>query len=313
MSRSSSLTVGWAIITRDCRDLTTAPDLFPLKVSSVLYWRPWETDELLKRFDSTSLSFLDPVSLVKRAIPESAPIKVTEILPRLKEGGAYVKFRYPSNMSAAEIEGMPRVLLLFFLPSFFSSCRHCRSCRPCHPRRHCRPVSFLFCCCPYFSLFFFPSFVSFPSCLLLSPLPTIHLMLTVSQTKSQNLSTRNPSSHGSALSAASRRASSWAAPGWKTSTDSQRAASESSLCPPKTRKPPPNCHRSPCTACSAAMERFPTLPLSLPTPRCCPSLPTSTLSWSGTLSWPGTACTALSSRRKAARTRPGSGCPLNNG
>lgn len=102
------------------RDLTAALDLFPLKVSSVLYWRPWETDELLKRFDSTSLSFLDPVSLVKRAIPESAPIKVTEILPRLKEGGAYVKFRYPSNMSAAEIEGTTRSLLFFPLPFLFS-------------------------------------------------------------------------------------------------------------------------------------------------------------------------------------------------
>ncbi|KAH6851315.1 RNA12 protein-domain-containing protein [Chaetomium sp. MPI-CAGE-AT-0009] len=79
-------------------------NIFPLKLSSVLLWRAWETNELLKRFNSASLSFLDPVGLVKRAIPESAPIKVTEIIPRLKEGGAYVKFTYPDNISPADIE-----------------------------------------------------------------------------------------------------------------------------------------------------------------------------------------------------------------
>jgi hypothetical protein len=87
------------------QQLTLSLDLFPLKLSSMLLWRPWETTELLKRFDSASMSFLDPISLVKRAIPETAPIKVTEILPRLKEGGAYVKFTYPATVSAAQIEG----------------------------------------------------------------------------------------------------------------------------------------------------------------------------------------------------------------
>lgn len=73
----------------------------------MLLWRAWEANELLSRFNSASLSFLDPISLVKRAIPKSAPIKVTEIIPRLKEGGAYVKFTYPKDISATKIEGMP--------------------------------------------------------------------------------------------------------------------------------------------------------------------------------------------------------------
>lgn len=47
---------------------------------------------------------LDPINLVKRAIPETVPIKVTEIIPRLKDGGAFVKFSHPSEISAAEIE-----------------------------------------------------------------------------------------------------------------------------------------------------------------------------------------------------------------
>lgn len=44
------------------------------------------------------------MALVKRAIPESIPIKVTEILPRLKDGGAFVKFSHPDGITAQEIE-----------------------------------------------------------------------------------------------------------------------------------------------------------------------------------------------------------------
>lgn len=82
-------------------------NIFPLKLSSWLM-RPWKTDhevsDVLKRFESSSLGVLEPIRLVKTAIPEDLPIKVTEILPRLKDGGAYVKFRYDSSTTAAEIE-----------------------------------------------------------------------------------------------------------------------------------------------------------------------------------------------------------------
>ncbi len=44
------------------------------------------------------------MTLVKRAIPESIPIKVTEILPRLKDGGAFVKFSHPDGITAEEVE-----------------------------------------------------------------------------------------------------------------------------------------------------------------------------------------------------------------
>ena len=47
---------------------------------------------------------MDPIRLVKEAIPEDMPIKVTEILPRLKDGGAFVKFQYPATMDPVEIE-----------------------------------------------------------------------------------------------------------------------------------------------------------------------------------------------------------------
>lgn len=51
----------------------------------------------------------EPLRLVTRAIPDSIPLKVTEIIPRLKEGGAYVKFTYPAGTSAAEVEGMSSI------------------------------------------------------------------------------------------------------------------------------------------------------------------------------------------------------------
>ncbi|KAH8892490.1 hypothetical protein GQ53DRAFT_764284 [Thozetella sp. PMI_491] len=83
-------------------------NLFPLKLTA-LTWRPWEStgdlNELMRRFESSSLGMVNPLNLVKRAIPESVPIKVTEIVPRLKDGGAFVKFSHPAAVSASDIEG----------------------------------------------------------------------------------------------------------------------------------------------------------------------------------------------------------------
>ena len=46
----------------------------------------------------------DPKSIVERAIPPILPIKVTEVLPRLNEGGAFVKFTHEPEVKATEIE-----------------------------------------------------------------------------------------------------------------------------------------------------------------------------------------------------------------
>lgn len=62
---------------------------------------------LLRRFYSSSSSggsSLDPMALVKRAIPDDIPLKVTEILPRLKDGGAFVKVQYDAGICPSEIE-----------------------------------------------------------------------------------------------------------------------------------------------------------------------------------------------------------------
>jgi len=48
------------------------------------------------------------MTLVKRAIPSEVPLKVTEILPRLKDGGAFVKFSHADGITPKEIEGLIR-------------------------------------------------------------------------------------------------------------------------------------------------------------------------------------------------------------
>jgi hypothetical protein len=45
------------------------------------------------------------MSIIKRALPDKMPLKVTEVMPRVKEGGAFVKFRYDDAVSPTELEG----------------------------------------------------------------------------------------------------------------------------------------------------------------------------------------------------------------
>ncbi|KAI0381532.1 RNA12 protein-domain-containing protein [Hypomontagnella monticulosa] len=83
-------------------------NLFPLKLSGLLR-APWKSpdedlSELMKRFENSTLGALDPINMVKRAVPKTTGVKVTEILPRLKDGGAFVKFSYPANVSVKDIE-----------------------------------------------------------------------------------------------------------------------------------------------------------------------------------------------------------------
>ncbi|KAG6055758.1 hypothetical protein E4U17_002745 [Claviceps sp. LM77 group G4] len=85
-------------------------NIFPKKLSALLRY-PAETvgdmAEVLRRLNSSSGNDgggLDPIALVKKAIPHDMPLKVTEILPRLKDGGAFVKVQYAASISPQEIE-----------------------------------------------------------------------------------------------------------------------------------------------------------------------------------------------------------------
>lgn len=61
--------------------------------------------QLLQQYESSSLGLMDPIRLVKRAIPTDMKVKVTEILPRLKDGGAFVKFQHDASLDPIEAEG----------------------------------------------------------------------------------------------------------------------------------------------------------------------------------------------------------------
>lgn len=78
-------------------------------------WSDTDRDlaDLLKRFDNSTLGSMDPIRLVKRAIPDDIPLKVTEILPRLKDGGAYVKVQSDPSVSPSDIEGEAPMTMAF--------------------------------------------------------------------------------------------------------------------------------------------------------------------------------------------------------
>ncbi|KAF4123602.1 RNA12 protein [Geosmithia morbida] len=82
-------------------------NLFPVSLSNVL-GRVYSSDKdlvtLLKLFKTSSLGIMDPIRLVKAAIPPDLLSTVTEIHPRLKDGGAFVKFRHDASVDPLTIE-----------------------------------------------------------------------------------------------------------------------------------------------------------------------------------------------------------------
>ncbi|RQM07696.1 hypothetical protein DH86_00001711 [Scytalidium sp. 3C] len=89
-------------------------DIFPVNLNWVLRL-PWVGEkslpDILWKFNHERLAAWEPLTLVKRAIPSTVPIKVTEILPRLKDGGAFVKFSHNEGITAKEIEGLLQTYL----------------------------------------------------------------------------------------------------------------------------------------------------------------------------------------------------------
>lgn len=89
-------------------------NIFPLKLfygwmGHLLLGRMGHTDQdlskLLQSFDKSSLGITNPLNLVKRTIPEDGSMKVTELIPRLKDGGCFVKISHPADTSPADVEG----------------------------------------------------------------------------------------------------------------------------------------------------------------------------------------------------------------
>lgn len=81
-------------------------DVFPLKLNFILGLPFYKSEksfiQLLSRYQNADIK--GPVTLTEQAIPENLPIKVLEILPRLREGGVFVKFSHDPQVQAAEVE-----------------------------------------------------------------------------------------------------------------------------------------------------------------------------------------------------------------
>ncbi|KAI9792299.1 MAG: mitochondrial escape protein 2 [Peltula sp. TS41687] len=88
--------------------------VFPLKLQWLLR-SPWQAEkslrDLMSRFDNPTVALADPLNIIKQALPSHLSLKVTEIVPRFKEGGAFVKFSHPDGLSDEEIEVAVKDLL----------------------------------------------------------------------------------------------------------------------------------------------------------------------------------------------------------
>ena len=83
-------------------------DVFPLKLNFIFNLPFFNADRtlplILKRLQTPVNAPADPFTLTKLALPKSLPINILEILPRLKEGGAFVKFSHDEKVRASDVE-----------------------------------------------------------------------------------------------------------------------------------------------------------------------------------------------------------------
>lgn len=61
------------------------------------------TDPIRKQIDIPGLAAADPLRVVERALPPDSSLKITEVIPRIKDGGAFVKLSHEPGNSQEEI------------------------------------------------------------------------------------------------------------------------------------------------------------------------------------------------------------------
>ena len=59
---------------------------------------------LTRRFERLNIKASETAAITRRALPDDLPIQVQEVIPRLKEGGAFIKFSHGPNVQVAEVE-----------------------------------------------------------------------------------------------------------------------------------------------------------------------------------------------------------------
>jgi hypothetical protein len=87
-------------------------NVFPLKFQwlSRIPLLNWDQRliNVYSRGNLPNAAFASPASTINRALPNSLPIKITDVIPRIREGGAYVKFSHEASIDALEVEGVVR-------------------------------------------------------------------------------------------------------------------------------------------------------------------------------------------------------------
>lgn len=82
-------------------------NVFPLKLSFLSGLPLINAERLLtsvmRRIQNPNVVAADPANVAERAIPNSLPIRILEILPRWAEGGAFVKFSHEPDQNVKEI------------------------------------------------------------------------------------------------------------------------------------------------------------------------------------------------------------------
>lgn len=83
-------------------------NIFPLKLSwltRIPFIEPSTILSAYSRPNRPHLALADPTGIVDRALPAGVPLKVLSIQPRIREGGAYVKFSHDPEITSQELEG----------------------------------------------------------------------------------------------------------------------------------------------------------------------------------------------------------------
>lgn len=82
--------------------------MFPLKLNFAMrlpFINPEKlVPRMMKRLKNPEYAAADPQNIAERALPSSLPIHVSEILPRVAEGGAFVKFSHEPQNSLMDLE-----------------------------------------------------------------------------------------------------------------------------------------------------------------------------------------------------------------
>lgn len=96
--------------------ITTGPNegilffdnIFPLKLTWLIRMPFIGSSTIInayRRANAPQLALADPTGIVDRALPSDVPLKVLNIQPRVREGGAYVKFSHDPHITSEELEG----------------------------------------------------------------------------------------------------------------------------------------------------------------------------------------------------------------